>query len=107
MIVTVTLNPAVDKVLEVPGFHVGAHVRASVASLLPAGKGVNVARGLVRLGGGFLYLDFSRLCSMFVARPICHFRNRIGESQYPCCGQMSLIRQPNERAAKLDKETGC
>ena len=50
-IITVTLNPAVDKALEVPGFHVGAHARATVQSLLPAGKGVNVARGLARLGG--------------------------------------------------------
>ena len=51
MIVTVTLNPAVDKALEVPGFAVGAHARAVVRSLLPAGKGVNVARGVARLGG--------------------------------------------------------
>ncbi|MFW6189274.1 MAG: 1-phosphofructokinase family hexose kinase [Planctomycetota bacterium] len=51
MIVTVTLNPAVDKALEVPGFEVGAHARAEVKSLLPAGKGVNVARGVCRLGG--------------------------------------------------------
>ncbi len=51
MILTVTLNPAVDKALEVPGFAVGAHARATVKSLLPAGKGVNVARGVARLGG--------------------------------------------------------
>ena len=51
MILTVTLNPAVDKALEVPGFAVGAHARAAVRSLLPAGKGVNVARGVARLGG--------------------------------------------------------
>jgi 1-phosphofructokinase len=51
MILTVTLNPAVDKVLEVPAFAVGAHARAAVKSLLPAGKGVNVARGIARLGG--------------------------------------------------------
>lgn len=51
MIITVTLNPAVDKTLEVPGFHVGAHARATVKAVLPAGKGINVARGLVRLGG--------------------------------------------------------
>jgi 1-phosphofructokinase family hexose kinase len=51
VIVTVTLNPAVDKALEVPGFEVGAHARARVVSVLPAGKGVNVARGFARLGG--------------------------------------------------------
>jgi len=49
-VITVTLNPAVDRALEVPGFRVGAHARARLKSVLPAGKGVNVARGLVRLG---------------------------------------------------------
>ncbi len=51
MIVTATLNPAVDRVLEVAGFQIGAHARAIVKALLPAGKGNNVARGVARLGG--------------------------------------------------------
>lgn len=50
MIVTVTLNTTVDRVLEVPGFRVGVHARAAVKQLQPSGKGVNVARGLARLG---------------------------------------------------------
>jgi 1-phosphofructokinase len=50
-IITVTLNPAVDKTLEVPGFQLGAHAQAELKALVPAGKGVNVARGIVRLGG--------------------------------------------------------
>jgi 1-phosphofructokinase len=66
MILSVTLNPAVDKALEVPGFHVGAHARARVMSVLAAGKGVNVARGLARLGGtavaaGFVGRDEERV----------------------------------------------
>ncbi len=66
MIITVTLNPAVDKALEVPGFRVGAHVRATVKALLPAGKGINVARGLARLGSraaacGFIGRDEERM----------------------------------------------
>jgi 1-phosphofructokinase len=50
-VLTVTLNPAIDKTLEAPGFHVGGHLRAQVRAVVPAGKGVNVARGLARLGG--------------------------------------------------------
>ena len=50
MIVTVTLNTTVDRVLEVPGFRIGVHARAQVKQLQPSGKGVNVARGLARLG---------------------------------------------------------
>lgn len=49
-IVTVTLNPAVDKVLEAPKFAVGAHVRARRLGQYPAGKGINVARVLGMLG---------------------------------------------------------
>jgi len=66
MVITVTLNPAIDKALDVPGFRVGAHARATVRSALPAGKGVNVARGLARLGGraaasGFMGRDEERM----------------------------------------------
>ncbi|MHC5035318.1 MAG: 1-phosphofructokinase family hexose kinase [Planctomycetota bacterium] len=65
-IITVTLNPAVDKVLEVPDFQVGAHAKARTRAVLPAGKGVNVARGLTRLGGralacGFIGRDEERM----------------------------------------------
>ncbi len=49
-IVTVTLNPAVDRVLEAPQFIVGAHTRARRIGWYPAGKGVNVARVLATLG---------------------------------------------------------
>src|SRR5437763_7428702 len=49
MIITVTLNAAVDRTLTVPNFQLGHRHRAS-ASLSPAGgKGSNVARGLERL----------------------------------------------------------
>jgi len=49
-VVTVTLNPAVDRVLEAPGFAVGRHVKAKRIALYPAGKGVNVSRVLATLG---------------------------------------------------------
>lgn len=49
-IVTITLNPAVDRVLEAPGFAVGKHVRGHRVALYPAGKGVNVSRVLAMLG---------------------------------------------------------
>jgi 1-phosphofructokinase len=51
MIITVTLNPAVDKVLACDDFAVGAHCRVEVQSVIAAGKGINVARGIARLGG--------------------------------------------------------
>lgn len=50
MILTVTLNPAIDESIEVVGFQVGGvhHVRR--VTRRPGGKGVNVARALSCLG---------------------------------------------------------
>lgn len=50
MILTVTLNAALDRTLSVPNFQVGRRHRASDSLSLPGGKGVNVARALKKLG---------------------------------------------------------
>lgn len=50
MIITVTLNPALDKTLEVPNFTTGRRHRTVDQVTMPGGKGVNVARALKRLG---------------------------------------------------------
>jgi 1-phosphofructokinase family hexose kinase len=50
VIVTVTLNAAVDRTLTVPNFQLGHRHRASTSLTSAGGKGINVARGLKRLG---------------------------------------------------------
>jgi 1-phosphofructokinase family hexose kinase len=50
MIITVTLNTALDKTLEVPNFRVGRRHRSVEQTTMPGGKGVNIARALKRLG---------------------------------------------------------
>ncbi len=50
MIVTVTLNPAVDKTMIVRDFVAGKTNRAKVDRLDPGGKGINVAKALKQLG---------------------------------------------------------
>jgi 1-phosphofructokinase/tagatose 6-phosphate kinase len=50
MIVTVTLNAAIDRTLTVPNFQLGQRHRASAGITLAGGKGINVARALKRLG---------------------------------------------------------
>jgi len=50
VIVTVTLNAALDRTLSVPNFQLGHRHRASSSLMLPGGHGVNVARALKRLG---------------------------------------------------------
>ncbi len=49
MIVTVTLNAAIDRTLTVPNFQRGHRHRASQGLTLAGGKGINVARALKRL----------------------------------------------------------
>jgi fructose-1-phosphate kinase PfkB-like protein len=49
VIVTVTLNAALDRTLSVPNFQQGHRHRASQGLTLAGGKGLNVARALKRL----------------------------------------------------------
>jgi 1-phosphofructokinase len=50
VIVTLTLNPSLDRTVEVPALARGSVVRVSSARLDPGGKGVNVARALLANG---------------------------------------------------------
>ena len=50
MIITVTLNAALDKTLEVPNFKPGRRHRTVEQTTMPGGKGVNIARAIKRLG---------------------------------------------------------
>lgn len=50
MIITVTLNAALDKTLEVPNFTPGRRHRTVDQTTMPGGKGVNIARAIKRLG---------------------------------------------------------
>ena len=49
-IVTVSLNPAIDRVIEVPDFKPGAHQVGREVSRIAGGKAVNVSRVLAALG---------------------------------------------------------
>ncbi len=78
MICTVTLNTAIDRVLLAPGFIPGEHVKVRLQSLSPAGKGINVARGLARLGAG-------AVCCGFVGEhQLPFFRNSLAEKAIEC-----------------------
>ncbi|MGB2953048.1 MAG: 1-phosphofructokinase family hexose kinase [Gaiellaceae bacterium] len=50
MIITVTMNAAIDRTLTVPNFQRGQRHRASLGLTLAGGKGINIARALKRLG---------------------------------------------------------
>ena len=50
MIVTLTVNPSLDRTIEVPGLVRGEVIRATAGRIDPGGKGVNVARALLANG---------------------------------------------------------
>jgi 1-phosphofructokinase family hexose kinase len=59
MIITVTLNAALDKTLEVPTFTPGRRHRTVDQTTMPGGKGVNVARALKQLGQPVIATGFA------------------------------------------------
>ncbi|MEW9550874.1 1-phosphofructokinase [Nonomuraea sp. NPDC050783] len=50
MILTLTLNPSLDRTIEIASLDRGAVIRAAAARLDPGGKGVNVSRALLANG---------------------------------------------------------
>ena len=59
MIITVTLNAAIDKSLSVPSFRLGRRHRTVEQRTMPGGKGVNVARSLKTLGRPVIATGFA------------------------------------------------
>lgn len=59
MITTVTLNPAIDCILQADHFRVGALNRPASEQLWPGGKGINVSLALHRLGEQTVAAGFS------------------------------------------------
>jgi 1-phosphofructokinase family hexose kinase len=59
VIITVTLNAAIDKTLSVPNFRLGRRHRTVEQTTMPGGKGVNIARTLKSLGQPVIATGFA------------------------------------------------
>ena len=59
MIITVTLNAAIDKSLAVPNFRLGRRHRTVDQRTMAGGKGVNIARTLKALGQPVIATGFA------------------------------------------------
>ena len=58
MISTVTLNPALDIILEVDDLHLNQYNKVNVAHLSPGGKGINVSRAVRACGRETIAIGF-------------------------------------------------
>jgi len=82
-ILTVGFNPAIDRILECPDFHVGGHQQAGQIARLAAGKAANVNRALAQLstdsiatgfiGAGDVEFFHEQLMSAGPGRILCRF----------------------------------
>ncbi|CAN5612769.1 1-phosphofructokinase [soil metagenome] len=85
MIITVTLNAAMDKSLSVPNFRLGRRHRTVDQTTLAGGKGVNVARTLKTLGQPVIATGFAggatgtRIVEALTGEAILNDFVRIGE----------------------------
>jgi 1-phosphofructokinase family hexose kinase len=122
MILTVTLNPALDRTMTVPNFQAGMRHRATDTVILPGGKGINVARTVKALGRPVIATGFvgGRKGDQIVADLngegiLCDFVRVAGESRIstavvdPATNAITEINeqgpeiQPEELEALFDK----
>ncbi len=59
MIITITLNPAIDQTLVLPRFVAGDTLRVKSSRFDPGGKGINVSRVIRELGGETMAMGFA------------------------------------------------
>jgi 1-phosphofructokinase family hexose kinase len=117
MIITVTLNAALDKTLEVPNFTPGRRHRTVDQTTMPGGKGVNIARAIKRLGQPVIAAGLvggatgTRIVEALSYESILNAFVRIGEESRtntavidPTTGMQTEVneRGPEVSAAELD-----
>jgi len=108
MIITVTFNPSLDKIMEAPNFAVGQTLKARTIRRQPAGKGVNVSRCIAALGGHSIATGFLGLPEMAAfeqsflpAEATLNFVTVPGDTR-----QNITIRDPNEGTETHLREEG-
>ena len=115
MIITVTLNAAIDKSLSVPTFTLGRRHRTAERRTMPGGKGVNVARGLKSLGQPVIATGFAggptgtRIVEALTQESILNDFVRIGEESRtnmavhdPTTGMQTEINEPGPEVSEAE-----
>src|SRR4051794_599350 len=117
MIITVTLNTAIDKTLAVPSFRLGRRHRTVEQTSMPGGKGVNAARVLKPRGAPVIApgraggATGTRLVEQLTQLPVLSDFVRIGEESRtntavidPTTGEQTEINQRGPKAAERAAE---
>jgi 1-phosphofructokinase family hexose kinase len=118
MILTVTLNAAIDKTLTVPNFQVGRRHRSVSQQSMAGGKGINVARALKRLGRPVIATGLAggatgtRIVEELTAESILNDFVRIQEESRtnisvldPTTGQQTEINERGPRVSEVEIAT--
>jgi 1-phosphofructokinase/tagatose 6-phosphate kinase len=117
VIITVTLNAAIDKTLEVPNFRLGRRHRSVEQRTMAGGKGVNVARAIKRLGQPVVATGFAgggtgtRIVEQLTDESILNDFVRIREESRtntavldPTTGEQTEINEPGPEVAPAEVE---
>src|SRR5207248_11083231 len=115
MIITVTLNAAIDKSLSVPNFQLGRRHRTVEQRTMAGGKGVNVARAIKRLGQPVVATGFAggatgtRIVEQLTEESILNDFVRIREESRtntavldPTTGEQTEINEPGPEGAPAE-----
>jgi len=118
VIVTVTLNAAIDKTLSVPSFRVGRRHRTVDQQTMAGGKGINIARTLKSLGQPVIATGMAggatgtRIVEALTGESILNDFVRIGEESRtntsvldPTTGEQTEINERGPRVTELEIET--
>lgn len=117
MIITVTLNAAIDNTLAVPHFRLGARHRAVEKYAAAGGKGINVARALKCLGQPVIATGFAggvtgtRIIEYLTAESVLNDFVRIAEESRtstvlvdPTTGEQTEINEHGPRVSEAELE---
>lgn len=120
MIVTVTLNAAIDKTLMVPNFRLGRRHRSVEQTAMAGGKGVNVARALKALGRPVIATGLAggptgtRIVEQLTEESIANDFQRIREESRtntavsdPTIGEQTEINEPGPGVSGAELELFC
>ncbi|MGI8594978.1 MAG: 1-phosphofructokinase family hexose kinase [Solirubrobacteraceae bacterium] len=117
MIITVTLNAAIDRTLDVPNFRLGRRHRSVEQTTFPGGKGVNVARALKRLDQPVIATGFvggqtgTRIVEGLTSESVPNDFVRIAEESRtntaivePTTGEQTEVNEPGPDVGELELE---